>query len=174
MKKIALFMLLAFLLAGCSGDEDDPWDVPTIPMSLVGIETVNIDNSEEFPVLSTATVKKEAYMLGVKWLMDNIPSDTDDKFITGPIPWSSYAYSSVAEDYSKAIKCNTPFNANIPAGKYVSKFFKEVNRTYLPKGINEGFVLLVAPDAGEHSFRVEYYKGEELVFFHDTPLIKFD
>ena len=70
--------------------------------------------------------------------------------------------------------CNTQFNANIPAGKYVSKFFKEIDRNYLPEDVNEGFVLLVAPEPGLHSFRVEYYERGILKFFHDTPLIKFD
>ncbi|GHV58903.1 hypothetical protein FACS1894182_12160 [Bacteroidia bacterium] len=152
---------------------DNDWTGPVIPVSLKGIEAINIDNSGEKPVVSNLPVKKEAYMVGIKWITDNVPVDEEDKFITGPIERGNQRYSSVADNYSKAIKCNTPFNSDIPAGKYVSKFFKEINRNYLPVDVDEGFVLLVAPDPGEHSFRVEYYQGNELKFFYDTPLIQF-
>lgn len=171
MKKLFLLITLTFVIAGCSKNES--WDEPVIPVSLVGIEAVNIDNSGEFPIVSASPIKKEAYMVGIKWITDNTPSNDDDKFITGAIPKGEHTYSGLSSNYSKAIKCNTQFNANIPAGSYVSKFFKEINSNYLPAEINEGFVLLVAPDAGPQSFRVEYYEGEELKFFYDTPTINF-
>ena len=160
-------------MLGCAKEYMDSWNDPVIPHSLIGIETVNIDNSGEFPLVSASPIKKEAYMLGIRWITDNTPSD-DDKYITNTIKKGENLYRSVSDKYLKAIKCNTQFNADIPAGKYVSKFFKEIDRKYLPAGINEGFALLVAPDPGEHSFRVEYYdEGENLVFFHDTQPINF-
>ena len=171
MRNLLLLALFAVIMAGCA--VNDGWNDPVIPVSLKGIEAVNIDNSGEKPVVSNSPIKKEAYMVGIKWITDNIPSDDDDKFITGPIEKGKQTYSSVADGYQKAIKCNTQFNSDIPAGKYVSKFFKEINRNYLPVDINEGFVLLVAPDPGEHSFRVEYYIGNELKYFYDTSLINF-
>jgi hypothetical protein len=79
----------------------------------------------------------------------------------------------LGDRYKKAIVCNTDFSASIPAGSYVSKFFKEIDRKYLPADVDEGFVLLVAPAAGEHSFRIAYYEGSVLKFFHDTPTINF-
>ena len=169
MKKLLLLFTLTVVIAGCS--VNDGWDEPVIPVSLAGIEAVNIDNSGEFPVVSAAPIKKEAYMVGIKWITDNTPSNDDDKFITGAIKKGEYTYNRLSDNYSKAIKCNTQFNVNIPAGSYVSKFFKEIDRNYLPAGIDEGFVLLVAPDPGIYSFRVEYYDGEDLKFFYDTPLI---
>ena len=172
MRNIILLAAFAVIMAGCDAN-DYSWDEPVIPITLKGIEAVNIDNAGEKPIVTNSPIKKEAYMVGIKWITDNIPSDDDDKFITGPIQKGEQRYSSVADNYLKAIKCNTQFNSDIPAGKYVSKFFKEINRNYLPVGINEGFVLLVAPDPGEHSFRVEYYIGEELKFFYDTSLIDF-
>jgi len=172
MKRLFLFIVFAGTLLGCS-KESDRWNDPLIPVSLVGIETVNIDNSGELPMVSNSPIKKEAYMLGIKWITDNTPSDEDDKFITPPISKGEHLYSELGSKYSKAIKCNTQFNANIPAGKYVSKFFKEMDGKYLPSGMDEGFVLLVAPDPGTHSFRVEYYQGNQLMFFHDTQPIKF-
>jgi len=172
MKKLFLFIMVTAAILGCSKDSDS-WYDPVIPVSLVDIEAVNIDNSGELPVVSNTSIKREAYMVGVKWITDNTPSDEDDKFITPSISRGEHLYSELSNPYSKAIKCNTPFNANIPAGKYVSKFFKEIDGKYLPAEIDEGFVLLVAPDPGTHSFRVEYYKGDSLMFFHDTQPIKF-
>lgn len=172
MRKSMTLILLAALITGCSNSESD-WDAPVIPVSLRDIETVNIDNSGEIPVITDSPIKKEAYMVGIRWITDNVPDDDLDKFITDPIQKGEHLYSMLSAGYSKAIRCNTRFNSDIPAGKYVSKFFKEINRNYLPKDVNEGFVLLVAPDPGEHSFRVEYYDGEELVFSHDTDLINF-
>ena len=173
MNKLFLFIAFALVIAGCSVGEPDYWGDPVIPVSLKNIETVNIDNSGEFPVVSASPIKKEAYMVGIRWITDNTPTEDDNIFITGPIKRGEQLYSSLGSKYQKAIKCNTQFNADIPADSYVSKFFKEIDRNYLPSDIDEGFVLLVAPDAGEHSFRVEYYEGKNLVFFHDTPLINF-
>lgn len=172
MKKPKLMLaLVAILVAGCSSD--DGWDSPVIPVSLVGIEAVNIDNSGEYPVTTNSPIKKEAYMIGIKWITSNTPNDNDDKFITPPVREWENTYGSIASGYSKAIRCNTQFNPDIPAGKYVSKFFKETNRKYLPADVDEGFVLLVAPDPGEHYFTIEYYSGEELVFSYDTQPVKF-
>jgi hypothetical protein len=76
-------------------------------------------------------------MVGIKWIADNVPTDEDDKFITGPIQEGEQRYSSIADNYQKAIKCNTQFNSDIPAGKYVSKFFKEINRNYVPVDVDD-------------------------------------
>lgn len=171
MKKVIVFTAIVLVIMACS--TDNGWDSPVIPVTLKGIEAVNIDNSGEFPFVTHSPVRKEAYMLGVKWIADNTPDDIDDKFITAPIKKEESTYSSIADNYSKAIKCNTRFNADIPAGKYVSKFFKEIDRNYLPTEIDEGFVLLVAPDSGVHSFTVEYYIGEELKFSYETSQIEF-
>ena len=171
MKKIFLFLALVFIMGGCA--KDDGWNDPVIPVSLVDIETVNIDNSGEFPFVTSLSIKKEAYMVGIKWVTEQTVTSDDDIFITPPIQKGEGSYYDLGGKYAKAIKCNTSFNSNIPAGQYISKFFKEIDRNYLPADIDEGFVLLVAPDPGEHSFRVEYFEGSVLKFFHDTPTINF-
>lgn len=173
MKKTLVTALFATILVwGCSKEDDSgSWTEPVIPVTLTGIEAVNIDNAGEFPATTAAPVKKEAYMVGVRWFTDNLPTD-DDKFITDPIWNGEYTYNSTARDYEKAIMCLTPFNATIPAGTYVSKFFKEIDRQYLPAGIDEGFVLLVAPEPGVHRFRVEYYLDGELKFSHETTPVE--
>ena len=171
MKKIFLFIAFTIAVMGCKKDSGSNWDNPVIPVSLVDIEAVNIDNAGEFPTISASPIKKEAYMIGIKWIMDYVIND-GDKFITGAIRKEN-TFSSAGSKYSKAIICNNQFNSSIPAGTYISKFFKEMESDYLPADVDEGFVLLVAPDAGEHSFRVEYYEGNTLKFFHDTPTINF-
>lgn len=165
--------MIAFA-AGCSSDDGgENWTGGSvIPVALKGIEAVNIDNSGEFPEVTVSPVKKEAYMLGVQWIADNIPTD-GGQFITGPVPEGENTFQSIANGYSKAIRCLTQFNDNIERGAYVSSYFKAIDRDYLPAGVNEGFVLLVAPDPGRHAFSVEYWRGSELKFSYDTPVVEF-
>ena len=172
MKKLIILTAFAIAIISCSSDKEGGSE-PVIPVSLKGIEAVNIDNSGEFPAASALPIKKDAYMVGIKWVADNTPTDDDNKFITGPIQKGQQTYNSIADRYSKAIKSNSRFNADIPPGKYISKFFKEIDREYLPADINEGFVLLVAPDPGPHSFTVEYYLGHQLKFSYNTSVIEF-
>ncbi len=171
MKKFIILAAVALMAAGCKDHDDDWKGGSVIPVSLKGIEAVNVDNSGEFPFVSTSPVKKEAYMLGIKWKADNLPTE-DDRFVTGSSQGWYYGYNPFTRYYSKTIICLTQFNADIPAGGNVSKFFKEINPSYLPAGIDEGFVLLVAPDPGEHSFRVEYYEDDELKFYYETPTVE--
>lgn len=169
MKK--LLVALAILATGCDwvDDRDLSWDDPVIPVTLTGIEAMHVDNAGEFPVVSGDPIKKEAYMLGVKWKTSQIPGE-DDKFVTDPVKGGGGT-----ADYSKAIICLTPFNVDIPAGTYVSSFFKEADGHFLPEEVDEGFVLLVTPDPGQHAFRVEYYENESdetPAFSYDTPTIE--
>jgi len=173
--KLLTIAALCLAMAGCSAEDWDnkSWNDPVIPVGMIDIEAINIDNSGEFPVVSNSPIKKEAYMVGIKWITDNAPTESDSKFITGPIQKGTNLYSALGNKYSKAIKSNDRFNASVPEGKYISKFFKEIDRKYLPADINEGFVLLVAPDLGEHSFTVEYYEGSVLKFSYSTIPINF-
>ena len=171
--RLKLIIATYLIVASCSFEDNDSWDDNVIPVTIKDIEAVNIDNSGEFPKVTADPIKKEAYMLGVRWITTTAPSDDDDIFITDIIQENQQTYNSLSNKYKKAILCNTKFNSEIEEGKYVSKFFKEINRNYLPSDVDEGFVLLEAPTPGEHSFRIEYYEGETLKFYHDTPLINF-
>ena len=169
--KILLSAILLCSVAGCSNEVNgSDWEEPLIPVYLAGIELANINNEGRYPFSTNDPVKKEAYMIGVRWITDN--SDPDgNQAITGPIEIGTYRYKNIANNYTKRIYCNTVFNSRNPLGANVSQYFKEV--TYLPSGINEGFVLLVAPDPGEHSFKVVYTNnssGESHEY--DTEMIK--
>ena len=165
------FAALLLCTVGCKKNDND-WpgvDNPVIPVYLAGIESINVNNAGQYPFITSDPIKKEAYMIGVRWITDH--SDPDgNQVITGPVAIGSYNYHHIADNYARQIYCNTVFNSRNPAGANVSQYFKKV--TYLPANIDEGFVLLVAPDAGDHSFKVVYTdkKGERLEY--NTELIK--
>ncbi|MDR2907740.1 MAG: hypothetical protein LBU91_07120 [Bacteroidales bacterium] len=181
MKHLTLLLALVGILASCAKDskDRDSWNDSVVPVDLTSIEAVNIDNSGEFPVAASTEINKNAYMLGVKWVTKLTPSTGDDKFVTDPIRKGEDTYESLGYGFSYAIKCNTQFSTDIPAGSYVSKFFKKVDSKYVPNDIDEGFVLLTAPDPGPHSFTIEYYEdanyggGKILKHSKSTPTINF-
>lgn len=179
MKKLIIPLLLAVLLAGCGKDGD--WGGESlIPVTLKGVEAVHVDNSGEFPRISEGPIGKSSYMIGIKWDVDNLPGD-DDAFVGGPIHKGEHTYSSVANGYSKRVRSLTKFNDDIKPMEdpddgsitypNISPYFMEADRAFLPEGVDEGLVLLEAPDAGEHRFRVEYWKNGSRAFYYDTPAI---
>ncbi|MCL2097969.1 MAG: DUF5034 domain-containing protein [Bacteroidales bacterium] len=167
MKKI-LFVICLFCAAGCSNDWIDSTE-PLIPVHLIGIESVNVNNAGQYPFTTVDPIKKEAYMIGVRWVTDNADPDGNQE-ITGPVEAGNNLYQNVADNFTKRIYCNTVFNSRNPAGANVSQYFKAVN--YLPAGINEGFVLLVAPEPGDHSFKVVYTNNSGERYEYDTELIR--
>jgi hypothetical protein len=166
-KKI-LFILAVIFAAGCSKESPDFYD-PVIPVYLSGIESVNIDNAGQYPFTATGPIRREAYMIGVRWMTDNSAPEGDQS-VTGPVAAGTQLYQNITAEYTRRIYCNTVFNSRNPAGANVSQYFKEI--TYLPAGIDEGFVLLVAPDAGEHSFKVVYAGNDGKRFEYDTEPVK--
>jgi hypothetical protein len=46
----------------------------------------------------------------------------------------------------------------------------EADRKFLPEGVDEGLVLLEAPDPGEHRFRVEYWESGMLKFSKEIAI----
>ena len=164
-----LFAAILLCVMGCSKEERSGED-PVIPVYLAGIESLNVNNEGKEPFTTIDPVKKEAYMIGIRWITDN--SDPDgNQAITGSIQAGTNRYHNIADNYTKRIYCNTVFSSRNPAGANVSQYFKAV--TYLPPNINEGFVLLVVPNPGEHSFKVVYTNnssGES--YEYDTELIK--
>ena len=170
-KKRIVVYLVVFLIctAGCS---DDNWPFSNdevIPVYLAGIESVNINNEGQYPFTTAEPVKKEAYMIGIRWITDNSAPDGDQS-ITGPVDAGKYRYQDIANNITRRIYCNTVFNSRNHVGANVSQYFKEVK--YLPAGIDEGFVLLVVPDPGDHSFKVVYTNSKGDSYEYDTELIK--
>ena len=166
-----IFAVILLCAVGCS--QDVSWrggEEPVIPVHLAGIESVNVNNEGQYPFTTTEPVKKEALMIGIRWITDNADPDGNQE-ITGSIEVGTNRYHHIADNYTKRIYCNTVFNSRNPVGANVSQYFKAV--TYLPPNVDEGFVLLVSPNPGEHSFRVVYTNnnsGES--YEYNTELIK--
>jgi hypothetical protein len=196
MKRLIIPMLCAVLLAGCYADNGDEWTGGSvIPVTLKGIEAVNVDNSGELPVVAAGAVKAQAYMIGIKWEADNLPSD-DDAFVGGPIQQGEQTYSSIADGYNKRVRSLTQYNDQIKPEVLkdendnpildendneiilypnVSIYFMEADRAFLPEGVDEGLVLMQGedipvPDKGVHIFRVEYWRHGERAFYYDLTV----
>jgi hypothetical protein len=196
MKKLITPLLCAMLLAGCYNGEDEGWTGgPVIPVTLKGIEAVNVDNSGELPKVATGAVKRDSYMVGIKWEADNLPGD-DDAFVGDPIQKGEQTYSSIADGYSKRVRSLTQYNSQIKPEVLkdendkpildendneiilypnVSIYFMEADRAFIPEGVDEGLVLvqgkdIPVPDEGTHIFRVEYWRHGDRAFYYDLTV----
>jgi hypothetical protein len=165
-----ILFLSVLCAAGCSKEDPGGYDDPVIPVRLTGIEPVNVDNAGRYPFTAAEAVRKEAYMIGIRWITDN-SAPGGNQSVTGFVEAGEQRYDDIAAGYTVRIYCNTVFNSRNPAGANVSQYFKEVN--YLPAGIDRGYVLLVPPDAGSHSFRAEYTAVDGTVFSGNTDTIQF-
>jgi hypothetical protein len=167
-KTFAIIAASAYILAGCSKADEKMMD-SVIPQTLVGIEAVNVNNSGEFPFMTADPISREAYMIGVILIAEHVSGG--NQFITGPIPLGQETYVDAARRFNKRIITNSQFNSLIGPGEVISDFFKEIDSRFLPRGVDEGFALLVRPTPGEHSFRIEYVQGNVVRFHYYTPLI---
>ena len=167
-KTLAIIAISAYILAGCSKDAGDIMD-SVIPQTLIGIEAVNVNNSGEFPFVTVDPISRGAYMIGVILIAEHISGG--NQFITGPIPRGQETHVDAARRFNKRIITNSQFNSLIGPGEVISDFFKEIDSRFLPRGVDEGFVLLVRPTPGEHSFRIEYVQGNIVRFYYYTPPI---
>ncbi|GHU98650.1 hypothetical protein FACS1894159_01450 [Bacteroidia bacterium] len=158
------------MLAACAKESSD-WTeaAPLVPVSLAGIEAVNIDNQGASPVVSAEPIRKEAYMIGIKWTTDDSDPFGNQSISAAFGSSSGYTPGDVAKNFTKRIYTIEQFNAKNPAGANVSQYFKAIK--YLPEQIDEGFVLLVAPDPGPHTFRV-VYSFNSASFEYTTPTVE--
>ena len=191
MNKLIFPALLSVIMAGCYKNDDVYTGDSVIPVTLKGIETVNVDNSGEAPAVAAEGVGKSAYMIGVKWIADDLPQDyDDDNYVGGPVHQGQQTYDQIADSYVTHVHALTQFNAEVgpttneETGETwypnISNYFQSIDRwfssnwrTYLPEGVDHGLVLLKAPNPGQHSFRVEYVKNGAVVFKVDTEAILF-
>ena len=121
-----------------------------------GIEACNINNEGGAPFVTIDPIKKEAFMIGIKWF-------TEDRY---DYEASNIKLMNISE---KKIFCTNNFDADHPSGSDVSGYFKKAK--YTPSSIDEGFVLLTAPKPGEYSFQIIFYGKDGSTFEYNTPLI---
>ena len=168
--KILYLAALFLLLAACSKSDGGDWTTsePLIPVSLAGIEAVNVDNAGELPEITNDRIPKEAYMIGIRWIFDDA-NPNGNQSITPSFGDKGYTPGDLATKFTKRIYAVDNFNARNPAGANISQYFKQIQ--YLPDGIDEGFVLLSAPDPGPHTFKVVYTSGST-VFEYTTDTVE--
>lgn len=147
---VAVFLL--FTRTSCEHDYD-------YDEKLVSVEADNMDNAGQDMILAGQSVKKEAFVLGVK-LFSSMKDWQNE--------WSGAYFSRKMEFVNTVgnvkVFTNTDFSSSYPKGSDVSHLFDTYFRqtedydkpeppfdvyTYL-------LVLREAPDVGEHSFKIVY------------------
>lgn len=155
--KVRLYFILSAIFILNVAMKCEGWDdiePPTVDISRVDI--ANVDNAGEKPFISSEPIKKEAYMLGVKYI-----GDTDDEV-------SYYAFKENVR--SEKIFCNTDFDAEHPAGSDVTRFFKKTS--YTPQGLDYAFLLRKVPQAGTYSFKIVSQISECKIFEASTEPVE--
>lgn len=140
-------LLMLFVATSCPQEE---------PVELVGIELVNIDNSGKDMIESDGPVKKEAYAITIKYLVDS------ERFYSGAHYLGEYDYEyiqNVEGVPAKTIYCNTGFGTEYSEGSDVSSCFRICGDILL---LNE------VPVPGVYSFKVKLVYSNGLVFEADT------
>ncbi len=163
LSKLFALLVLAVWADGCTtGDEYRD----TVPVYLTGIEAFNINNEGAVPIVTDLPVRKEAYMIGVKFFLDD-SRPGGDQYVT-PAERDSYN-DRVGNSYQTRIYCNTAFDDKNPAGSNISQYFKSIK--YIPGNLDQGFVLLATPQSGQHSFKVVYYSDGQM-YSYDTDMVE--
>lgn len=133
--KIVLLIVTIFLInvATTCEKEEDP-----VYVNLVGINVSNVNNEGKYPTISDERVKKEAYMIGVKYVTD------------AKNPKYNYAIKDSIE--SIKILSNSNIDTEHPAGSDLTNYF--IKTTYAPDGINYSLLLKKSISPGVYSFRI--------------------
>lgn len=167
MKRLFYFLLtvIFFLCTAMSCEEEY-----ITPMSLVDIELVNIDNSGENMVESDEAIRKEAYVIGLRYLVsDNFKySDGEPHFIHNAGLDENIYIDNI--NSNPKIYCLSDFDSEHLAGSDITEFFT----FYTNNDSNQNMLLILrkAPHAGSHSFKVEFEcTNDTIVSKNTTPVI---
>ncbi len=152
MKRLPYYILAIIFLLNSAMSCDD--ELEPVYFKLTGIGAYNINNEGEFPFVTEKAVKKEAYMIGIKWIADG-----NDNL---------YRFEIQGSPEIK-IFCNADFDEQHAAGSDITSYFKPAR--YLPEKISEGLALLKVPAPGKYSFKVKVFLDDGDYFEYDTPLI---
>ena len=166
--KLKYYLFLSsifFIFAGTSCPTDSPVD-------LVDIELTHFDYSGEKMIESEDPIKKEAYVLGVRYLVKyaHSTSDTKPQYYN---PESNYGDTEYIENYdgtpSPKIYCNTDLGDSYPAGSDITHLFSI--GTHNDVKMDLILVLKDAPPAGTYSFKVRFYcKNNTIAGKDSTPV----
>lgn len=129
---------------------------------LVGMDVCNLDNADVNMTISDRPIKKEAYVIGVKYRLKVEGSEElqyfDPNLVDAPI------IANVKDN--PLIYCNNDFNEEYPAGSDITKFFTFGSRDDM--GLNLILVLKKAPAVGSHSFKIRFLCTDNTVVEQNT------
>lgn len=142
---LAVLVFFTFCATSCPYDFD---------VDLVDIELYNIDFSGEEMIESSDPIKKEGYIIGVKYLV-SAPNSTDEEswYYTPENKYGDTEHITNIKEKPKVF-CLSDFSGDYTSGSDISHLF-----TYGNVKNSEMHILLVLktqPDAGTHLFKVQY------------------
>ena len=131
MKKLIVFLLVLFILAGCGGEPAQP----TQPHQSTPVENVTIQISDISPSGATVTItdtNEKPYLYG-EWY--KIQKLTDGQWQDVPHVIDNYAFTAIGyiPDENGEVKFTINWEwlyGTLPAGTY--RIFKEVNQQEIP------------------------------------------
>ncbi|SBV97832.1 DUF5034 domain-containing protein [uncultured Dysgonomonas sp.] len=157
--KISLYLLISFLFllnTAMSCDEKEGGEPKAV--TIKAIELYNINNEGQGPVISDEPIKKEAYMIGIRYLIE------ENEETTG-------LYYRVSDNIkSEQIVSNVDIGEEYPAGSDISGLFTKTSYTSIL--LDNAFVLKKSIPAGTYSFKVILTTKEDKVMEASTNLIE--
>jgi len=156
--KLYFLPVLVFIMCMAMTCEED------VDVYLIDVEIANLDNSGENMVKSEDAVNRNAFAIGVNYLVGH----TQDEEMTFPYNNPKSYDSYIIQNFSGTPKviCNTSFDEDHPEGSDVTGFFKTSNRN--DTGYDMLLILKNPPAAGTYSFKVIYNCSNGIVIEKDT------
>lgn len=152
---IRICVVCIFVLCTATRCEEDDGEYTAMDVDLVEIELFNIDNSGRGPVLAKDSVKKEAYVVGVRYKVVDTQNadDTIHYYNENKVNYDKEVI--VNTDLIPRIFTNTDFDEDHPAGSDVTDLFLSTD-WHTGQSYDRMLILRKAPEAGIHSFKVSY------------------
>lgn len=158
--KFYLLPVLAFIIFTATSCPEEDGDV-----YLVNIEVVNLDNSGEDAYISEEPVNRNAFVIGVNYLVGYTPPNEKKPFSFN----KKFSYDNIVIlnfPDNPTIICNEDFDEDHPANSDVTKFFKI--STHNDRDYDMLLLLMEPPVTGTYSFRVVFNCPNNVVIKKET------
>lgn len=155
--KLILPLVLIFCLFSATTCDDPPFEPSVI--ELKGIELNHYDNSMEKMFRSDKPIKKEAYVIGVKYVIKKLDNSNKNNYSRFP-----------TNIKKRKIYTLNDFDKNHPKGSDVSNFFT----TWSNPNTTDADVILVLnkiPLPGAYAFKIEYECTDATIIQETTPVV---
>ncbi|HCO67825.1 MAG TPA: hypothetical protein DIT04_08755 [Dysgonomonas sp.] len=152
-----LCLLISFMFCATSCPDD------LLYVQLVDIELYNLDFSGEKMTESSEPIKKEAYVIGIKYLVKHDYEGFGDKTWYYH-PDKEYGNSEIITNIKRnpTVLTLSDFNEDYPAGSDISHLFTYGRSDYYEE-MSLLLVLNAVPDPGIHSFKVKLPTENNLI-----------